>query len=167
MKIFIVDCLGCIHSQEFLESLEGVTIREADYPRLKYEDPNRSLVNQQSTYNYLKAVDTILDNTDYDNLYFIGTNGEVLTASYIITKESSSYSSPAGYINTLDKFNFAKDFLMNEGEQLTIYTDQYFAEVYNKMCQKYNSQIIIKVVNREVEENEIPNIEKICQKHDL
>jgi hypothetical protein len=167
MKIILVDCLGCIFDESFFVHIEEPGITEADKFRLRYENPNRSLDNQTSTHEYLKSIDDILDKTDYDSLYFVGTNGEVLTATYIIRKENGTYSNPVGYINTLDKFNFAKDFLMNEGEDLIIYTDQYFGQVFEKMCTKFNSKIKIVEIKRNVSDEEMPNIQDILKKHSL
>jgi hypothetical protein len=167
MKIILVDCLGCVFDQSFYKHIDEPGISEPDKFRLKYETPNRTLEQQTTSNDYYLAVDKYLDKTDYDSLYFIGTNGEVLSASYLIRKEYGSYSNPVGYINTLDKFNFAKDFLMNDGESLTIISDQYYGPIFGKMCKKFNSKIHILEIKRKVKKDEIPDVKDIEAKHGI
>jgi hypothetical protein len=166
MKTLIVDCYGTIFDPSFFGDRE-VEITEADQYRLKYENPTRSLANQQSSIDYLKAVETLVALIDHGNLYLVGTNGEVLSARQILTVEGSSFSNPVGYINTVDKFNFAKEFLVGANDELTIITDQYYSQVYQALVKKHGVQIKIHVIERLPLEAEIPDIEAILKKHGL
>ena len=167
MKILLVDCFGCVFDSSFYSHIEEPGLTDADYFRLKYENPNRSIENQQSTVNYLTAINSLLDSTKYDSLYIIGTNGEVLTASFLITHIGSHYSNAPKYINTVDKFNFARDYLLTESDDVTIITDQYFSEVYKALNVKNNLNIKIHNVERITDEIETPNLEEILSKHQL
>jgi hypothetical protein len=167
MKILLVDCFGCVFDSSFFTHVEEPGLTDADYFRLKYENPNRSIENQQSTVNYLTAINSLLDTTKYDSLYLIGTNGEVLTASFIVSHIASHYSNAPKYINTEDKYNFARDYLLTESDDVTFITDQYFSEVYKALNTKNKLKIKLKVVERFTDEVETPKIEEILAKHQL
>ncbi|MGL4758475.1 MAG: hypothetical protein ACRCXZ_04015 [Patescibacteria group bacterium] len=169
MKTLIVDCLGCVFEESFYSHIQEplLPLTDADYFRLKYENPNRSIENQQSTNDYLKACESFAISEGYDELYFIGTNGEVLTASHIIEPNANHYSNAPKYINTVDKFNFIRDFLVADGNEITFITDQYFSKIYSILNEKNNMNVKIKVIERNPTEVEIPDVEELLVKYNL
>jgi FMN phosphatase YigB (HAD superfamily) len=162
MKTIIVDCYGTVFDNSYFE---GKEITEADQYRLKYENPVRSMENQKSSVDYLSTIDNMLQTSEHDTLYTIGTNGEVLSARHIMNVDANSFSAPVGYINTISKFEFAKDFLSQS--EVTIITDQYYSQVYRLLNVKHNIDINIEVVERQPVDAEIPNIDLVLSKHKL
>lgn len=167
MKILIVDCLGCVFDESFYSHIQEPPLSEADFFRLKYENAKRSIENQQSTHDYLKACEKFVMSKGYDDLYFVGTNGEVLTASLVIEPFANHYSNAPKYIGTVDKFHFIKDFLDPHLNDITMVTDQYFVDVYSALNTKHDLKVKFHSIERIVTEEEVPNISETMLAHKL
>jgi hypothetical protein len=167
MKILVIDCYGTIFEDKYFTHVEEPGVTEPDKFRLKYENSRRTIENQQSSYDYLKNIQSQFNPSDYDSLYLVGSNGSVLTASYIIRENFGSYSNPEKYINALDKFNFIKDCLYTGNEIITLFTDQYYSIIYKKLSDKFNIPLNIIEVSRFPSSEEIPNTEAQLIKFNL
>jgi hypothetical protein len=169
-KTVILDCLGAFYDANIVHQVDRMDPYEIEIA--KTENGNRSTRNQKSSRDYYLSAYNFAVLNNISNIYLTGSNGEVFSALAVAKYEplhinmiKGTYTSPVGTKSTIDKWREARNHEISKKEFTHIITDQYFIKFYKKLIPLTGSKIKLHSIERNIEDNEIPNITLLTVKN--